>query len=41
METYWGIHADQVTFGEFWKFVWEHRGDFFRFLRWAGRMAER
>jgi hypothetical protein len=38
METYWGTHAEQVTFLEFWRFVWTRRGDLLRYLRWAGRM---
>ena len=38
IETYWGLHADQVGFVEFWKFVWERRRDLWRFLQWAERM---
>lgn len=37
IETYSGIHADQITFGTFWKFVWRHRADLARYLRWAER----
>ncbi len=39
METYWGFHADQIGFGDFWGFVWNRRGDLWRYLRWAGRMG--
>jgi hypothetical protein len=39
METYWGMHAQDITFGEFWRFLWEHRAEMWRFLKWAGRMA--
>ncbi len=38
METYWGLQAGQIGFGEFWSFVWTHRGELLRFLRWAERM---
>jgi hypothetical protein len=39
METYWGTPADEIEFGRFWRFVWGHRGELTRFLRWAGRMS--
>jgi hypothetical protein len=39
METYWGMHAETITFQEFWGFLWQHRMEMWRFLRWAGRMA--
>jgi hypothetical protein len=35
METYWGLHADQIGFSEFWTFLWVHRADTLRYLRWA------
>jgi hypothetical protein len=38
IETYWGLHADQIGFKEFWKFVWAQRRDLFRFLEWTDRM---
>jgi len=38
METYWGTPADQIGFGEFWRFLWQHRRDLLRFLGWAQRM---
>jgi hypothetical protein len=36
METYWGLHAEQIDFRAFWKFAWEHRGELRRYLQWAG-----
>jgi hypothetical protein len=38
METYWGTHADQIKFADFWRFMWAQRRDLLRYLRWAGRM---
>jgi hypothetical protein len=38
IETYWGLHADRISFLAFWRFVWEHRGELYRFLQWAERM---
>jgi hypothetical protein len=38
IETYLGLHADRIGFGEFWRFTWTHRRELFRFLRWAERM---
>jgi hypothetical protein len=38
METYWGTPADAIGFQEFWRFVWQRRGDLMRFLNWAERM---
>jgi hypothetical protein len=40
METYWGTHAEDIGFGEFWRYLWIHRKDFIRFLHWADRMAK-
>jgi hypothetical protein len=37
IETYSGIHASQIDFRTFWKFVWRHRADLARYLRWADR----
>jgi len=39
IETYWGIPAEEITPVQFWRFVWHHRRELFRFLRWADRMA--
>ncbi len=38
IETYWGLHADQIGFREFVRFSFGHYREFLRFLRWAGRM---
>lgn len=38
METYWGLHAEEITAGQFWRFLWEHRSEMLRFLEWAERM---
>ena len=37
METYWGVHADQISFADFWRFAWERRADLWRYLHWAKR----
>ena len=39
METYWGLHAERISFGEFWAFVWRHRDDMLRYARWASRQS--
>ncbi len=41
METYWGLHADEIDMRKFFRFSWQHRDELWRFLRWAGRMHER
>jgi hypothetical protein len=38
METYWGIHAGEIQFTDFWRFAWQHRKDLLRYLRWTERM---
>jgi hypothetical protein len=38
METYWGLHAEEITFGQFWGLMWRQRREMLRYLRWAGRM---
>lgn len=38
IETYWGLHAERITFADFWRFSWARRHDLLRFLRWAERM---
>jgi hypothetical protein len=38
IETFWGLHADEISPGQFWKFVWERRSDLIRYLFWADRM---
>lgn len=38
IETYWGLHAEEIGCREFWSFVWTRRRELFRFLQWADRM---
>ena len=38
METYWGLHAEEITFGVFWGLMWRQKWEMLRYLRWAGRM---
>ncbi len=35
IETYQGLHAEAITFGQFWSFAWRERRDLLRYLRWA------
>ena len=37
IETYCGLHADRITFAEFWRFAWKERRELVRYLRWAAR----
>ena len=38
METYSGLHAEQIKPRDFWRFLWTQRRELARFLRWAERM---
>jgi hypothetical protein len=38
IETYWGLHAGEITFAQFWSLMWKQRWEMLRYLRWAGRM---
>jgi hypothetical protein len=40
IETYWGWHAEKITPRQFFQFMWQHRSELLRFLRWAARMRE-
>jgi hypothetical protein len=40
IETYSGIHADRIDFRTFWSFVWRHRRELARYLRWADQQAD-
>lgn len=40
IETYWGLHAERISDAEFRAFMWQHRRELFRFLRWAARMQQ-
>lgn len=35
VETWSGLHADKITARVFVRFVWQHRADLWRYLRWA------
>ena len=39
VETYWGLHAEGITFAQFWGFAWRQRHELLRYLRWAERMS--
>ena len=39
METYWGLHASRIGFADFWRFLWSHRADTLRYIRWAAQNA--
>ena len=38
IETYWGLHAERISPAEFRAFLWNHRRELLRFLRWADKM---
>ena len=40
IETYWGWHAGDITFGRFWGFVWRERSNLLRYARWAAEMEK-
>jgi hypothetical protein len=37
IETYSGLEAEQITFRDFWRFVWRERRGLLRYLAWIGR----
>ena len=37
IETWSGLHADNITAGAFLTFVWRNRKDLWRYLRWAAQ----
>jgi hypothetical protein len=39
IETFSGLHAGQIDFRTFWTFVWLHRSELARYLRWAERQG--
>jgi len=39
IETFSGIHADEIDFRSFWRFVWQNRRALVRFLQWTERMS--
>lgn len=38
LETYSGLHAEQITARDFWRFIVTERKQGMRFLRWLGEM---
>ncbi len=38
IETYAGLHAEEIGFQEFWRFLWRERRRILHFLRWVGEM---
>jgi hypothetical protein len=38
IETYSGVHAEEITFAQFCSFAWRQRRELARYLRWAERM---
>lgn len=41
METFFGVHAETLTRGEFFRLLWRERRRLVGFLRWAEEMEER
>jgi hypothetical protein len=39
IETYSGLHADDIDFRAFWSFVWRRRADLERYLQWAAQQG--
>ncbi|MBM3726729.1 MAG: hypothetical protein FJW40_15060 [Acidobacteria bacterium] len=39
IETFWGLHAERITFRQFFRFLWSQRRELRRFLHWADRMS--
>jgi hypothetical protein len=37
IETYSGLHAETISFRQFWQFTWKTRHELLRYLRWAER----
>jgi hypothetical protein len=35
IETYWGLHAEEIGFSAFWRFVRQEWRALFRYVRWA------
>lgn len=38
IETYAGLHAEQIGFREFWLFLWRERRRLWPFLKWVEEM---
>lgn len=39
METYTGLHAEEITPRRFLAVAWSNRAEFWRYLRWVSRMS--
>jgi hypothetical protein len=39
IETYWGWHAESITFRQFCNFAWNRRRELLVYLRWAARQT--
>ncbi|MBX9600583.1 MAG: hypothetical protein K2X35_06255 [Bryobacteraceae bacterium] len=39
METYTGLHAEEITPRQFLEAAWANRAEFRRYLRWVSRMS--
>jgi hypothetical protein len=40
LETYSGVHAEDLTFSDFWSQIWSARRSFFSYLTWAAAMPK-
>ena len=40
IETFSGIHAEQIGFVDFWRFTWAQRARLWRYLEWVDRMGQ-
>lgn len=40
IETYSGLRAETIGAREFWRFVWQEKGNLLSFLRWTGEVRE-
>jgi hypothetical protein len=38
LETYFGLHAEEVKARDFWRFLLSERGQLLRFTRWLSEM---
>ena len=41
IETYSGLRAERITFGQFWEFTWKQRKVLVRYLQWAAEMSKK
>ena len=38
LETYSGLHAEEISAGDFWRFLVSERGQILRYVRWLSEM---